>query len=436
MKSSLLLGMNVIACLIVSTALADVPNEESNAETIPLDQIWGYNLPGTRDIAGIPLPETDPQQGVIGRTDAMFRRQREHDIEQWRRALTAKPPTERAPPGFVLPRQPDFFTLQKASNRVAGMMRQGYEQRAIERESFRAGDEMTLVIFTHPASYYVRLRKVERQANEITVYYQFEPHFKPVATVHFALIPLGELLAGEYRVTYKQIPMDEKYREAGFEPVDSTASTIVCRPFSFTIWEPTSTNEALSRVEVLVPLNQIWAHKMPGTRPVGELDASKTLTGTTEHPIVNEITQRLRRRPKEGEKAGPTFIVAGTGKEALTNAHSVLLGNTTAAKAFSTEADVSLVFYSYSGGGYLRIDSVETAERVITINYRFVTHFTAESTVHFALIPLGKLPEGKYRVNIEQQQRIDTDGRPVTPIPDPWRIVSGNFSFRIPKEGL
>ncbi len=425
-----------LGLLLCVPTVADEPKEHAEVATIPLDQIWGYSLPDTRDIAGITLPETDPQEGVIGRTDAMFRRQREQNIEQLRRALTAKPPTERALPGFVLPRHPDFFTLQKASNRVAGMMQYAHEKRRFESETFRAGEDMTLVFFTHPASYYVRLRKVGRQDNEITVQYEFEPHASPEVTVHFALIPLGKLPAGEYQVRFEQIPLAQKYREAGFDPVEPDALTIVCRPFSFKMWEPA--DSAPAKDATSIPLDQIWAYDIPGARDMHELepkpDPTLSVDEFARRSDIWKISKVLSRFPKEGTKAGSAFLVVGTGKEALTQAEAVFSSGKDTRNFFPPDSDLSLVFYSQICGRYVRITSVERSADAITVKYQFVAHQTPLMSKHFALIPIGKLPEGTYQVKIEQLEAVDEQGRPVAPMPDPRRFVSDSFSFTVRRE--
>ena len=99
-------------------------------------------------------------------------------------------------------------------------------------------DEITLVVFSYPCSYFFRLKQVERDENTITVRYQFEPHYSPESTVHFALIPLGKLPIGDYRVKMEQLPMEKQWQEAGFLRVhDARARNLVSLPFSFTVAE-------------------------------------------------------------------------------------------------------------------------------------------------------------------------------------------------------
>ncbi len=107
-------------------------------------------------------------------------------------------------------------------------------------------------------------------------------------------------------------------------------------------------------------------------------------------------------RTEEHAKAGPCFLVAGEGKEALRNAASVLVDGKPPAKSLPAGKEVSLVFYSYAAPGYVCIRSVRHSDNRITIRYEIILHQSAQVTVHFALIPLGKLPAGPIKVEIDE----------------------------------
>lgn len=409
----------VFALLLYAGANAEPPNKPQDVQTIPLDQIWGYNLPGTRHIAGIPFP--DDKEG-IGQTFAYLNRERDTNIEHIRRALASKPPTEKAAPGFVLPRRPDSLTLRGVHPLMLG------KRNPFDKDSFGENEDLTLVFFSHPLSYHARLKKVERKQNDITVHYQFEPHTTPESTVHFALIPLGKLPAGEYQVDYQQIPVDQKYREMGFEPVHPEAAEIVCRDFSFTVDGPVKSEPPIKGA-TLIPLDQIWAHQMPGTRNVRDLEQSGEPISEEQlrKSLVWQLDRDLFNRRKEGKTAGPAFVVIGTGKEALDNAYTVITEHIEPEQLFSAGTDLSLVFYSHmSGGYYVHLDSIERAERKIRVNYRFVAHNTGDATSHFALIPLGRLPEGKFHVEIKQVPSLKG-----SPHRDLSWLVCEDTSFRV-----
>jgi hypothetical protein len=424
--------------ILVLSLTASVHSQET--KQIPLDQIWGYNLPGTRDIAGIPLPE-HPQPGVGGGTEAEVRLQREADIERLRRALVTKPPAQNAPRAFVLPRQPDWFTLKNASSRIDRKIRQPLVTEEIESETFRAGESMTLVFFSHPASYYVRLRKVERNANEITVQYEFVPHGTVEVTVHFALIPLGRLPAGEYQVRFKQIALSQTYRVAGFEPVASEAFEIICRPFSFTMWEPTTVEEDPPAKDAkLIPLDQIWAYEMPGTRDIRELEPLDV-----HDPSFKELYSQSRLRkiarflstyvPESGAKAPPAFVVIGEHKEALSNASAVFSKQQlkqTKNQSVPRDTNLFLVFYSYVTGWQSQINSIERSSNQITVRYQFISpREPSAATPRFALIPIGKLSPGRVQVEIKELPPVDYQGEPVMPTQKSERFVCGSFSFDV-----
>ncbi len=180
-----------------------------------------------------------------------------------------------------------------------------------------------------------------------------------------------------------------------------------------------------------IPLNEIWAWRMPGTLDVGKLDAVKTPTEITQHPIINEITRILAHRPEEGQKAGAAFVVRGVGKEALKNAYAVLAKKKKAADVMPIDTDLSVVFYSYMCGRYVRIVSVEQSENVIKVQYRFVMHSTAEMTSHFALIPLKHPPKGLIEVRIQEVSPIDERGEATPSIPEPLRIIPDSFLFEV-----
>jgi len=392
------------------------------AETkqIPLDQIWGYNLPETRDIAGIPLP-VESEKG--GREYATLRSERERNIETVRRSLSQKPPAERSLPGFVYPRKPDFFTLRAVASQLLDESKN--QRRRPRTSSLLSGNEYTLVFFSHPTSYYVRLRGVERKDNTFVVKYQFEPHKSQEVTTHFALIPLGALKAGEYHVELKRIPE----RDIDFQLVQDS-SVIVCNSFSFKVLDPpVYADEATAEGASIIPLQDIWANRMPGTTPVQELEDLSGVESEKElfeRSYVLQISRSLSRRLEEGEETRPVFVVAGDGREALEKAAGVFRGNIMPADEFSTDDNLTLVFHSLQSGWYIHLTSVGRTEHTFTIKYRPVSHMTFDVTTHFALIPLGRLTEGRNEVKVECLKPAQGAKAVVF---EPWRLVARDFKF-------
>jgi hypothetical protein len=145
---------------------------------------------------------------------------------------------------------------------------------------------------------------------------------------------------------------------------------------------------------VEIPLDQIWALDMPGTRDVRELDPRQDLRETA----ISRIGGKLLRGIDERAKAGPCFLVAGEGKEALSNAAKVIVEGKSPTKTFPPNKDASLVFYAYPAPGYVHLHSVRRSDSTVTIKYQVVIHRSLNVTAHFALIPLGKLSAGQVSV--------------------------------------
>jgi hypothetical protein len=188
---------------------------------------------------------------------------------------------------------------------------------------------------------------------------------------------------------------------------------------------------------VVIPLKEIWAYDMPGTRKVGDLDATKDRSGVTIHPIVKQIVHSLAaRRPKEGEPVGPAFIVSGTGKDALENARDAVSNSATSSKVFPPETELTLVFYTVLGAPPTHIQSVKRAGSLITVKYQFQSHNTRDDTLHFALIPLGHLAEDKYEIKIQRVGPVDTNAGKLGMITRMERVVCHGTSLTVRKEKL
>ncbi len=185
---------------------------------------------------------------------------------------------------------------------------------------------------------------------------------------------------------------------------------------------------------VQIPLKSILAHGMPGTRDVRELEKG-AVPPNQRAPLSDDIGGELEFIPK-GQTTAKGFAVVGTGNAALRNAHAVLVKKQQPRQSFSADAEISVVFFSHSFDQYVHLDNVERRDKTIKIAYRFVPHETKQMTAHFALIPLGKLPVGKYRVDFVrlplEQKYVDTGFRSVD---SQWnnRVVCLPFSFEIVK---
>ncbi len=153
---------------------------------------------------------------------------------------------------------------------------------------------------------------------------------------------------------------------------------------------------------VVIPLDQIWALDMPGTRNIRKLQAEK-LPPPGDGQLVAQIRRSLSKDRPKGEAAKAGFAVLGTGLEALRDAHAVLVEGKEPRKSFPVGSDLTLVFFSQRlSSYYVHVHEVTCQENAISIRYRFVPHETKELTTHFALIPIKGLAEGGYRVRVIQ----------------------------------
>ncbi|MEX0613512.1 MAG: hypothetical protein WD738_10995 [Pirellulales bacterium] len=197
---------------------------------------------------------------------------------------------------------------------------------------------------------------------------------------------------------------------------------LACALFAYSL----AANAADKQEAVTIPLEQIWAYKMPGTRNVETLDARGSL--------VEQIVRALADPPAKGKQARACFAVLGTGLEALREAHVLLAKGEKPHERFPAGSEICVVFSSYRTGSYVHLHKVERRGNNVEIYYRFVPHRTRNMTVHFAVIPLGKLPRGKVSVQIIQspmEQRFVEWG--LEPLRPDWaeRVVCKSFFFAV-----
>ncbi|MDZ4657140.1 MAG: hypothetical protein SH868_06125 [Bythopirellula sp.] len=184
-----------------------------------------------------------------------------------------------------------------------------------------------------------------------------------------------------------------------------------------------STSYAEDSVEI--PLDQIWANSMPGTKKFSELN--------TQQPLVYEIREAIGFTQKDKD-AKPAFAVLGTGLDALRGAHEVLVNKKKPRDTFPPGSEVSVVFFAHETQPYVHLHKVERQGKNINIYYRFVPHEEEVTERYIAIIPLGKLPDGKYRMNVirspDAGNRLKKASEEAA-----RRIVCGSFSFTISEQG-
>jgi hypothetical protein len=181
-----------------------------------------------------------------------------------------------------------------------------------------------------------------------------------------------------------------------------------------------------------IPLKEIWAADMPGTRNIRELEPRTEGDHRKYGPLMHEIYKRLQRSEGWGRPdAGAGFAVSGSGTAALNAAYDTLVDRSERREALPS-GEASLIFYARRSPMFCYLEEIQRVGNVIMLHYGFTAHRTGNITSHFAIIPLGKLSPGKYTVRLEQRKVIWADSvTRLEPLKDELvkQIVSQPFSF-------
>jgi hypothetical protein len=192
---------------------------------------------------------------------------------------------------------------------------------------------------------------------------------------------------------------------------------------------------------VEIPLESVWALGMPGTRPVQELELPRDWTGVSDkdrHQLSAHVgigwSLNPRVLPPRGASAGEAFVAPGHGLDALWQAHAVLYRKAERFTRLSADKECTLVIYSYPAGGYVHLKKAVRAGTEITAELEIVPHVETVVSSHYALIPLGVLPAGKYHVNVEvaplAQKFVEIGFKPMT-AQEIKRSICQSFDFEI-----
>ncbi len=191
--------------------------------------------------------------------------------------------------------------------------------------------------------------------------------------------------------------------------------------------------------DYVIPLKEIWALKMPGTRAMDRtFGGNDGLTfSSPEGPFVSEIATTLHKNPRslvpdEG------FAVRGEGMDALREAHAVLVKGKSKPNSFHKDDKITLVFYSYSFGLSVHLVKVELRGDVLYLRYRF-HHGDPEVTNHIALIPIRNPGPGTLLIEVKPEFEAENANAARTQASIDWgtwapRVVCRSFSVRIVEE--
>ncbi len=189
-----------------------------------------------------------------------------------------------------------------------------------------------------------------------------------------------------------------------------------------------------------IPLNQIWALNMPGTKDMYDLESVPNGLPEQEFLRRSAILRMVRNLQGTGNKGSDKypvgFVVRGTDKVALELASNILTGKSKRQEIFPTGEELTLVFYTHSSGRYVRLDEVQRRGNDITIRYHFETASAIGGAVYVALIPLGKLGPSGYPVWIKRSPPVYGRGAEYGPVSARLvkEIISDSFEFAVTKK--
>jgi hypothetical protein len=222
--------------------------------------------------------------------------------------------------------------------------------------------------------------------------------------------------------------------------------------------EPPAAQDKQEQAEsITIPLERIWAYRMPGARDIDGLVSelakmncesnSQNSNGVSRKKLWSSIATSLMEEspfwPGQGKTARPGFVVSGKAVEALEGARSVIVRGDRPHESIVAGNKISIVFFSYQFANYVHLQRVERTGSTIDVRYRFVQPINRIQTVHIALIPLGRLLPGDYRVEMTAgpigQELFDgriesrkTDRRSASLVQE-WhrRFVCQSFEFSV-----
>jgi hypothetical protein len=193
--------------------------------------------------------------------------------------------------------------------------------------------------------------------------------------------------------------------------------------------------------KVTIPLDQIWSNGMPETQNVDELN--KQSLKKNGNNLVREISAFLVATGEDSilqrQPAKPGFVVEGRGLNALENMRVVLKADKPT-NVVAEGSDAAIVFFMYPAGRDVQIREVSRIGGKITIGYCFVGYANRGSKTRFALIPLGRLPDGKYEVSFHQLPMLQKVGSKFIPYSPPRTAADANemlsqpFTFEVQRK--
>jgi hypothetical protein len=126
-------------------------------------------------------------------------------------------------------------------------------------------------------------------------------------------------------------------------------------------------------------------------------EGGRELTQRYERSMLYQIDRAISSMLNKTE-VRQGFAVEGTDREAIKEVYDVLVKGKKSAERFSTETEVTVVFFARPKQPGIRLDKIERKRNEVEIRYMFIPNTGGILTHYLALIPLGKLPASEYQV--------------------------------------
>jgi hypothetical protein len=222
--------VRVVALLALTTSV-NAQNAATSETSIPLDRIFAFSIPGTRDIR-----ELEPQLLPEQLKDLTSQQQKERKQIAFRpRIAEILSSEESLTPGFHKVAPAGFAVAGDPKNALRGafeVLVEGQERQSV----FQRADELNVVFFSYLCDSYIYIREITREGTSIEIAFEVVPYSEKYMTANFALIPLGKLPPNKYQVKVTQLPLTQKFADAGFKAANpDLIKQIVSGSFSFEI---------------------------------------------------------------------------------------------------------------------------------------------------------------------------------------------------------
>jgi hypothetical protein len=316
---------------------AESTKSPENALHIPLDQIWAYDMPGTKDVRELEPDLVGAQTKSLPEKEQQRRANYSilEDLAKSLRFLPDKRPIDQKP-GFGVAGT-GIEALRAARDVIVG------DKQA--PQAFPSGTDVSAVVFSYPSEYGITFDSVTKTTNRkfykglgrgLEVRYHLTPNPSADLVEHLAIIPFGNVLPRFTMIRFLPDRAESSPDSRGLAKVDNNyASGILGRSFSIGgMTDMASGAVPLDDIHEwpvepeTIPLSSIWGWQIPGTRQIGEPQHSPSNDSSLEEQqLLGDIRRALAAKMADAKTARPGFIAYGTGSDVINKAYDVMVDN-------------------------------------------------------------------------------------------------------------